>query len=186
MTPWASRLVLTVGLTGVAGTAACGGLDASPDTAVGAKSAENKKQVDHMERMFTRYHERFPTVREITVEELRAVTDPDRFLLVDVRTPEEQQVSMIPGAVTRAVFEEKGDAFTNRTVVAYCTAGYRSGQYAEELQKKGVEVLNLRGSILAWCQAGLPLETTDGKPTRRVHVYGKRWNILPDEYEPVF
>lgn len=35
-------------------------------------------------------------------------------------------------------------------VVPYCTVGYRSGKYAEALQKEGFQVANLACSILGW------------------------------------
>jgi hypothetical protein len=39
--------------------------------------------------------------------------------------------------------------------------------------------------VLLWSHEGLPLTSSDG-PTRRVHVYGPRWNLLPAGYEAVW
>lgn len=49
---------------------------------------------------------------------------------------------------------------SEKDAVCYCTVGYRSAQSAKDLHKVGnfKEVYNLRGSILAWTHAGMPLE----------------------------
>merc|ERR1719491_1589680 len=74
-----------------------------------------------------------------TTELSERLRSGERIVLVDVRTPEEQMVSMIPGAVTREVFEEevlptlKDEKATSPLIVPYCTVGYRSGLYCKEL-----------------------------------------------------
>jgi rhodanese-related sulfurtransferase len=47
-----------------------------------------------------------------------------QVVLVDVRTPAEQNVSMIPTAIRKETFERTRDAYTDHTIVAYCTIGY--------------------------------------------------------------
>ena len=70
-------------------------------------------------------------------------------------------------------------------MVAYCTVGARSSTYARRMGRKGVPVLNLEGSLLAWTHAGG--ELTDGSsPTKRLHVFGPRWNLAADGYEGVW
>ena len=64
------------------------------------------------------------------------------------------------------------------------SVGYRSGSEAARLRRDGLDARNLRGGILEWCHAGQPVVNAGG-PTRRVHVYGARWNFLPEGYEPV-
>ncbi|MDM4018746.1 rhodanese-like domain-containing protein [Roseiconus lacunae] len=104
------------------------------------------------------------------------------FVLVDVRSEKEFSVSMIPGAITKAEFEKQKSKFKDKTVIAYCLVGGRSGRYASELRREGYDVKNFKGSILGWCQAELPVVTPDGKPTKRVHIYSDRYSI-PDSYE---
>ncbi|GIL78880.1 hypothetical protein Vretifemale_8279 [Volvox reticuliferus] len=111
-------------------------------------------------------------------------------VLVDVRTHTEQQVSMIPGpyTLTQREFEERGpEAFRGYRIACYCTAGYRSGLFADKLRRRhGLDAYNLRGSILAWTQAGYPLaDPRDGAPTNRVHVFSKDWAFQGKGYEPV-
>ena len=103
-------------------------------------------------------------------------------MLVDVRSDEERAVSTLPGAVSQEAFEATAPA---GPVVTYCTIGARSGEYADGLRKQGRDVRNLAGSLLAWTHAGGPLTDAEGEPTRRVHVYGKRWDLIHSDYEAV-
>lgn len=146
-------------------------------------------ELEEINRLFAEYRADFPGVAVITVGELLALEPVQPVVFVDVRPDRERNVSRIPGSVSRREFErtlkDDEDAYVGYTVVAYCTIGYRSGEYAEKMQKKGVEMLNLQGSILAWVHAGQPVEDRDG-PTVRVHVYGKPWALLPEGYEAVW
>ena len=47
------------------------------------------------------------------------------------------------------------------------------------------DAVNLKGSILPWVHAGQELVDDTG-PTRRVHVHGREWGLLPAGYEPVW
>jgi sodium/bile acid cotransporter 7 len=139
-----------------------------------------------IEELYESYKTDFPSAPETTVETLvRELAEPEPPVLVDVRTDEEQEVSVIPGALSREEFEARRDELAGREVVTYCTIGYRSGQYTEELIEEGWAASNLRGSILAWTHAGRPL-VHDGEPTRRVHVYGRTWNLAARGYEAVW
>ena len=106
------------------------------------------------------------------------------FVVVDVRSDKEVNVSVIPGAITKAQFEKDADKYRGKVIIPYCTVGGRSGAYAKQLAAKGVKVKNYEGSILKWIDAGLPLVTLDGQPTNRVHTYSDRYRI-PAKYEQV-
>ncbi|MCM2371457.1 rhodanese-like domain-containing protein [Aporhodopirellula aestuarii] len=106
------------------------------------------------------------------------------FVVVDVRSEAEVNVSVIPGAVTKAEFEKNAEKYRGKLVIPYCTVGGRSGAYAKELVAKGVKVKNYQGSILKWVGAGLPVVTLDGELTNRVHTYSDRYKI-PPKYEQV-
>jgi sodium/bile acid cotransporter 7 len=92
---------------------------------------------------------------------------------------------MLPGAMSRTEFEARKDDFRNIPIVAYCTLGFRSGKFAAKLRGEGFDAYNLRGAILAWTHAGQPLVDAEGE-TRRVHVYGRKWNLVASEYEGVW
>jgi rhodanese-related sulfurtransferase len=106
------------------------------------------------------------------------------FVVVDVRSDAEINVSVIPGAITKAQYEKNVQQYEDRMVIPYCTVGGRSGAYAKKLKSSGVKVKNYEGSILKWVEAELPLVTLDGKPTNRVHTYSDRYKI-PAIYEQV-
>jgi rhodanese-related sulfurtransferase len=130
-----------------------------------------------------------PTIK---ADSLKSQLGDTNLILVDVRQPVEQMVSMLPGALTPYEFAQKfkhGFPATKRVVV-YCTIGHRSGKYAEELQVKNVPVQNLEGGILAWTHAG-GLLTRDSAgirvPTKKAHVYSgdmQKWISL--DYEAVW
>ncbi len=106
------------------------------------------------------------------------------FVLVDVRSDAEVNISVIPGAITKAEYEKSKDKYKDKQIICYCTVGGRSTKYSTELAKEGLKVLNYKGSILDWVNSELPLVTLDGKPTNRVHIYADRYKI-PAKYEAV-
>lgn len=122
----------------------------------------------------------------VTVEDYLADGQRDRIVLVDNRAARERAVSYIPGSITRAEFERDAGQYRDRPVVVYCTVGCRSGRYATKLRKRGFDARNLGGGVLAWAFADQRFIGPDGADTRRVHVYGRRWNALPDGFEPVW
>lgn len=140
-----------------------------------------------------------PKVATISTDDLRALlakrqqaeakeagtkTPQSDFVVVDVRSDAEVNVSIIPGAITKAHYEKNRQQYQGRTVIVYCTVGRRSGVYAKQLAKNGVKVKNYQGSILKWVEAELPIVTLSGKPTNRVHTYSDRYRI-PSKYEQV-
>lgn len=145
----------------------------------------NAERVQRIEKLYKKYAGVLSAVPSIEAEALlRRIDDPD-LVLVDVRTPAEQAVSMLPRAITQEEYERRADELAGRPVVTYCTIGVRSGEYAKELLARGVEATNLQGSILAWTHAGGTL-IRDGEPTRQVHVYGPTWNLAATNYQGVW
>jgi rhodanese-related sulfurtransferase len=120
----------------------------------------------------------------IKAKESGANAPKAKFVLVDVRSNAEVNVSVIPGAITKAQYEKNRQQYLGRLVIPYCTVGGRSGAYAKQLAEAGVQVKNYQGSILKWVDAGLPVVTLEGKPTNRVHTYSDRYRI-PAKYEQV-
>ena len=143
----------------------------------------NEQKFREIEKMSDRVA--LPGVPELMADELRKLQAQEEIVLVDVRTPDEQVVSMIPGAITATEFEDNRRSYDGTTVVTYCTIGARSGKYAKGLDDAGVKAFNLRGAILAWTHAGGDLIDTEG-PTRRVHVHGRKFDLTADGYEPVW
>lgn len=150
------------------------------------KSMSDDQKREKIASLYKKYTRKFPDVEGIKAADLLEDIEASRDLvLVDVRKPAEQEVSMIPGAITQKEFESSRESYAGKTVVTYCTAGYRSGLYAQKLQKKGWDVLNLEGSLLSWTHVGGPLVDGEG-PTRRIHVYSADWSLQAQGYEPTW
>ncbi|KAL4435940.1 hypothetical protein ABPG77_000702 [Micractinium sp. CCAP 211/92] len=144
--------------------------------------------------MAQRIGKHFPQVPSISSTELRRIHDTGapglpQVVVVDCRTPEETAVSMIPGSLTQAEFEARRGEMAGKTVVCYCTVGYRSSSLAAKLRGQGLEAKNLEGGIVRWAQKRYPLVARNGEgkeeDTKRIHVYAKPWALQPDDYEAV-
>ena len=141
---------------------------------------EQKRQ--RIEKLYAEYRASFPDAAEMTVAQLLVEKKTGKVVLVDVREPAEQEVSMIPGAIPARQFEQEDKWREAKQIVVYCTIGYRSGLYAEKLGEQGYRAVNLKGGILAWVHAGQMIVNRNGMTTR-MHVYHRKWNLLPREYE---
>jgi len=140
-----------------------------------------------IEQMYAEYRaDAFADVPDIGADELRRRLAGGSVVLVDCRADRERAVSMILGATSRAEFEADAARYRGRPVVAYCTIGYRSGVYGRRLRDEAVEVTNFRGGVLEWAHAGGVFIDPQGDETRTVHVYGSRWDLLPDGYTSVY
>jgi rhodanese-related sulfurtransferase len=85
-------------------------------------------------------------------------------VLLDIRTPEEYADGHVPGSVNidfyAADFADQLDALGKDVpYVVYCRSGNRSGSAMGIMEGLGFsEVWDVDGGIVAWSQAGLPLE----------------------------
>ncbi|MHC4778366.1 MAG: TIGR00341 family protein [Planctomycetota bacterium] len=131
--------------------------------------------------LYASYIPNFPGVPSVEVGEYRGSALWDEAVLVDVRPESERAVSMIPGALDMETFEGKIDKLEGRKIVCYCTIGFRSGLYARKLRERGLDASNLEGGILSWLHGGGKLRDDSGE-TRRVHVYGSKWDLAPSQW----
>jgi rhodanese-related sulfurtransferase len=139
---------------------------------------------------------------------------PHSLLLVDVRSEAEMAVSMIPGSISREEFEKRQVVHrddrlsTNVTVVPYCTVGYRSGRYCDQLVQRGFPPHRVKygEGIVLWthlpgatlvtrrtprqqrpCGDGTPGGSNEGEEqTRRCHTFGADWAHVGPHFEPVY
>ncbi len=151
---------------------------------VGTSTNEEKRA--KIEAMYEEFQPDFPDAEEIDVEGFLKLQARGEVLLVDVREHDERAISTIPGSISKEAFEEIADDLADVPVVVHCTIGYRSARYVESLKARGVHAYNLKGSILSWVHAGQPVVDLEGNETKRVHVYGKRWDLLPEGYEALW
>jgi rhodanese-related sulfurtransferase len=123
--------------------------------------------------------------------ELKRILEDTDLVLIDVRQAREQEVSMLPHALTTAEFAAgfRHGIPKGKRLVVYCTLGYRSGKYAEELAKQNIKAESLEGGVLGWSFAGGQFLTKDAAgrwvETRRIHVYDPEWNIVHPDYVAV-
>jgi rhodanese-related sulfurtransferase len=128
---------------------------------------------------------RFPKVEWISTQELADwLADKRRPapLLLDVRTPEEWNVSHLAGARRvdpNAAVESAVAGISKETpIVTYCAVGYRSGDMATKLRAAGfTDVRNLEGSIFEWANEHRPL-VRDDQHVNVVHPYNSLWGRL--------
>jgi molybdopterin/thiamine biosynthesis adenylyltransferase/rhodanese-related sulfurtransferase len=83
-------------------------------------------------------------------------------LLLDVRSAEEAAIEgiggrLLPLPALAGQIDALRDEVKSERVVVMCQSGGRSARAVELLRAAGIEAFNLRGGLLAWKAAGLPL-----------------------------
>ena len=105
-----------------------------------------------------------PRVRNLTPQEVARGLDEGRFLLVDVREPNEVAIERYPDAVVVPLSSFDPTAIPDpqgRQVVFACRSGRRSITASLAAQDQGYPYdAHLAGGILAWKSAGLDTETS--------------------------
>lgn len=162
--------------------------------ALPALSESPAPQTDHAdtstgdwERTLRLVREAFPEVPQMSTQQLAAMRADDtapNIILLDARTADEFEVSHLPGAVsasnTRMALDALEASDPARTVVVYCSVGYRSSRLAEELRSRGIEnVFNLEGSLFQWANEGRPLYRGKER-VYEAHPYDGEWGQLLD------
>ncbi len=150
--------------------------------ACASSSNSNRVKIEEMYQGYKTKH--FADVADSSASNAMKIIESEQVIILDVREDNERAVSIIPGAIDLVAFSNmKPD--TSKKIIVYCTVGYRSGLKCLELKKKGYEALNLKGGILAWVDAGHMVHN-DGTETKRIHVYGATWDIVPEDYESIY
>ncbi len=111
-----------------------------------------------------------PEERELPPERVAALLEEGGAQVVDVRTPEEHEAGYIAGArhiPVAMLSEAAGELDRSRPLVLYCRGGERSGTAAEAFAASGWEAYSMEGGLLAWSEAGLPLEPEAGEVAAR-------------------
>jgi hydroxyacylglutathione hydrolase len=90
-------------------------------------------------------------------DKLKPRIDSGEVLLLDVRSASEFSDQHIPGAEHRflgTLLREIGEIDRSKPIVTQCTLGGRSAIAASLLQHSGFDVIDLKGGIHAWIEAG--------------------------------
>ena len=136
-------------------------------------------------KMYMNYKKEFPAVQDVSPREAIQLSDTGKIVFIDVRKPDEQGVSRLPGAITADSFLINPEKYNDYIKIGYCTISYRSGILAQELHQKGIPMYNLGGGLLAWVHDGGKVYKGT-EETHRIHVYGQEWNLGPERFEAVW
>jgi rhodanese-related sulfurtransferase len=116
-------------------------------------------------------------VKEVSIAE---IADFSEAIYLDAREKAEYNVSHIENAIW--VGYDDFDIKTvkkldkSKTVVVYCSVGYRSEKVAKKLEKAGFKtVYNLYGGMFEWYNQGLPIVDNQGESTDKIHTYNEKW-----------
>ena len=127
---------------------------------------------------------RYPDVRWVdrdTVSRWMDDSSPTDLVLLDVRAPEEFQVSHLRGARDadpRNLNIEALSIPSDATVVVYCSIGYRSASIVDELKRAGIgKIYNLEGGLFAWANEDRPI-FRGTEQVHKVHPFNRIWALL--------
>lgn len=154
-------------------------------TTIGSASCKSVDSGD-WQSVKSMIRERFPNVQTMTTEELhKQLSDASitpKPLLLDTRSAAEFDVSHLHNAV-RAESRDEANAATeneprDRTIVVYCSVGFRSARIASWLDSRGFKhVYNLEGSIFEWANQGYPVYRNEAQ-VKVVHPFDSEWGRL--------
>lgn len=103
-----------------------------------------------------------PSVPTITVAQLNEKLKFGKHpLVLDVRQPDEFRTGHITGAKLIPLNElhrKIKDLPKGREIVCICASGSRSISAAKMLAKEGFNVMNVKGGMLTWRHAKLPIQ----------------------------
>lgn len=109
----------------------------------------------------------------VSAPEFEKEIKTDSVQLLDVRTPQEYADGHIVGAMNINVQSDDFQIIAEKelskgsTILVYCRSGRRSMDAAEILARLGYTVVNLKGGIIEWQDAGLPVTVDSQNSTKQ-------------------
>jgi rhodanese-related sulfurtransferase len=84
----------------------------------------------------------------------------DGWIIVDVRTKLERKQGGPPGSLHYSLdsLNQRLPKLKGTKVLAICRSGNRSGTAVKILEQNGIEAKNVKGGMIAWDRAGLPVK----------------------------
>ena len=149
------------------------------------ETTSDARKREQIYKLYLSYKKNFPAVQDVSPRKAMELNNTGKVVFIDVRKPNEQSVSHLPGAITVDFFLENQEKFSGYIKIGYCTIGYRSGVFAQELHQKGIPIYNLLGGMIAWVHAGGKVYA-GAEETNRIHVYSQEWNLGPEGFEAVW
>ena len=103
--------------------------------------------------------QRVSGIAEVGPSEATRMLNHDNAVMVDTRNEKDHQFGHIVNSLHAPdINNHKLDKYRDRKLILYCRSGNTSVGYCSKLRKQGFEnVYNLKGGILAWERAELPL-----------------------------
>lgn len=99
---------------------------------------------------------------DVTVQQAASLLDNPNVVFIDVREQDEYNAGHIPGVKLiplGSVPSRLSEIPKDKTVIAVCRSGNRSGQATKYLRDQGFEnVHNMTGGMNQWSQAGYKVE----------------------------
>jgi sodium/bile acid cotransporter 7 len=132
--------MLFTGLTGMLSTG-------SIELGWAGADMSDAERLAKVEELYRGYKREFADVQDIEPSDAMRLLQEGKAIFVDVREEKEQQVSMLPSAVTENEFLKDPGRFRDSTLIGHCTISYRSGKLAESLKTQGITLLNLKGGL---------------------------------------
>ncbi len=127
--------------------------------------------------------------KDVPVKQAGEIQSDDQVYILDIRAPEEFEVSHLKGALRLGYEHKQWDLLDQiakeDTILAYCTVGYRSQKVVKALREQGYEnAYNLKGGLFEWIHQGRPIYR-NGQQTKAVHTYNQSWGMWLCEGEKV-
>lgn len=108
--------------------------------------------------------QRLSGVSEVGPVEATRMLNHDNAVMIDMREDKEYREGHIVNAIHLPAsrqdnYTTKLERYREQPLIVYCRSGQRSTAICNKLRKQGFEaVYNLKGGVLAWQKAELPLE----------------------------
>lgn len=100
-----------------------------------------------------------PETTPEAVQQRVAAGEP--LLILDVRSSDEYWQGHVPGSTLLPLDQlaaRLDEVSKDRPIVAVCRSGNRSGVATAMLRRAGFDAVNMKGGMLAWEKANLPVE----------------------------
>lgn len=146
-------------------------------------SAATPNKAEFVDKMAINVTKKFPKLKFITADEVLK-KGFNNFVLVDVRSPLEREVSTLPEAIN--ISDYKSLSSTLKPRIFYCTIGMRASRFVAENKDLPGESLVLKGGVLSWLHAGGKVHNNKGNEVSKVHVGSEAWNVTPKGIEAVW
>ena len=105
---------------------------------------------------------RLSGVRDVAPGEATRLLNHENAIMIDMRSDRDFRDGHIVNAVhapaENSDMSARLDKYRDRPLIVYCRSGQRSMPVCSKLRKQGFEkVYNLKGGVLGWQQADLPI-----------------------------